>query len=82
MHNPHASARTGGRMMSGAGGDITLLNINQSVTSVCAGALNPLKPDTDMLLIGTPTNVLAYDVDDNADLFYKEVATYITVAKN
>ena len=26
-----------------------------------------------MLLVGTPTNLLAYDVERNADLFHKDV---------
>lgn len=73
LHNPHASHQAGGRMQLGATGDVSLLNINQQVTAVCAGALNPSRPDRDVLVIGTPTNVLAYDVEDNSDLFYKEV---------
>lgn len=60
-------------MQLGATGDISLLNINQTITSVCAGPLNPSRPDRDVLVVGTPTNVLAYDVEDNSDLFYKEV---------
>ena len=28
----------------------------------------------EQLLIGTQTNLLAYDVDNNADIFYKDVA--------
>lgn len=60
-------------MQMGVGGDISLLNINQAVTSLCAGKLNPDRPERDILVVGTSTNVLAYDVDDNADLFYKEV---------
>ncbi len=27
-----------------------------------------------MLLVGTQTNLLAYDVEDNADIFYREVS--------
>ena len=27
----------------------------------------------DVLLVGTPTNLLAYDVERNADLFHKDV---------
>ena len=34
-----------------------------------------LDPDSnrDVLLVGTPTNLLAYDVEQNADLFHKDV---------
>ena len=52
--------------------DVSFLNINQSVTALCAGKLDP-SLDRDVLCIGSPTNLLAYDVHDNKDLFYKEV---------
>ena len=29
--------------------------------------------ERDILAIGTPTTLLAYDVENNSDLFYKEV---------
>ena len=49
-----------------------MLNVNQSVTSICAGKLNP-NEEKDILVIGTKTTVLAYHVENNTDLFYKEV---------
>lgn len=54
-------------------GDLSILNINQSITCVAAGSL---KPDVknDMLVVGTATNLLAYDVENNTDLFYKDVS--------
>jgi len=61
-------------MQLGVTGDLSMLNINQNISSICAGRLNPSKPNTDVLVVGTPTNVLAYDVNDNSDLFYKEVS--------
>ncbi|GIZ04373.1 bardet-Biedl syndrome 2 protein [Caerostris extrusa] len=74
VHNPHQNTvYKGGRWSTNAlSGDLSLLNINQSITCVAAG---PLKPDTnnDVLVIGTATNLLAYDVDNNTDLFYKDV---------
>lgn len=54
-------------------GDISLLNINQSVSCIASGKLDPTS-ERDMLMVGTHTNLLAYDVRDNADLFYKEVS--------
>lgn len=67
-------------MQASEASELSLLNINQSVTSLCTGALNPQHPDRDVLVVGTQTNVLAYDVNDNADLFYKEViVTYVAV---
>lgn len=49
-----------------------LLNINQSVTCLTAGRLGPGTAG-DTLVVGSQTNLLAYDVHDNADVFYKEV---------
>ena len=42
------------------------------MSAVTAGQLNSSGCDT--LLIGTPTNFLAYDVENNSDLFYKDVS--------
>jgi len=53
--------------------DISLLSINQSVTALCAGRLDSTS-SRDILCIGTQTNLLAYDVHDNKDLFYKEAS--------
>jgi Bardet-Biedl syndrome 2 protein len=52
--------------------DINLLSINQQVSSVCAGTLNNRN---DILAVGTQTNILAYDVNNNSDLFYKDVSS-------
>lgn len=54
--------------------DLSLLNINQQVSAVCAGQLGEM--ERDVLVIGTPTNILAYDVQKNSDLFYKDVSSY------
>ena len=56
---------------------MALLNINQSVSSLAAGNLATQSLSagrtTDTLVVCTPTNVLAYDVQNNSDVFYKEV---------
>lgn len=62
----------GGRAIASHDNDISILNINQQVSAVAAGQLNSSGCDT--LLIGTPTNFLAYDVENNSDLFYKDVS--------
>jgi Bardet-Biedl syndrome 2 protein len=62
---------------SDANKELALLNINQSVMSVCAGNLN-ITEERDILVVGTPTNLLAYDIENNTDIFYKE-AGCITV---
>ncbi|PFX14212.1 Bardet-Biedl syndrome 2 protein homolog [Stylophora pistillata] len=72
IHNPHSSALQGGRAIASHDNDISILNINQQVSAVAAGPLNSTGCDT--LLVGTPTNFLAYDVENNSDLFYKDIA--------
>lgn len=71
IHNPHMKTQQGGRLDSSADSDVNLLSINQQVSSVCAGRLNP-SAAYDILAVGTQTNLLAYDVDNNSDLFYKD----------
>ena len=73
IHNPHARVgHVSGRLEAGqVSADISLLNINQQVSSISCGSL--VDSSRDMLFVGTPTNLLAYDVENNSDLFYKEV---------
>ena len=73
IHNPHMKGQQGGRLDSTLDTDVNLLSINQQVSSVCAGRLNPSAAN-DILAVGTQTNLLAYDVDNNSDLFYKDVS--------
>lgn len=40
------------------------------VTALAAGRLDEAA-DRDTLLVGMQTNLLAYDVDNNADVYYK-----------
>lgn len=75
IHNPHARAqRPSAHRLSQStqDSDVSLLNINQAVTCLTAGALGP-NTAGDTLLVGSQTNLLAYDVHDNADIFYREV---------
>ncbi|XP_068022668.1 Bardet-Biedl syndrome 2 protein [Melanerpes formicivorus] len=76
IHNPHARGqRTSANRMvqSTQDSEISLLNINQGITCLTSGALNP-QLGYDCLLVGTQTNLLAYDVHNNSDLFYREVS--------
>ncbi|KAJ9598202.1 hypothetical protein L9F63_011122 [Diploptera punctata] len=75
VHSPHKrmGLAVGRVIPSDTNKELALLNINQSVTSLCAGNLNPAD-ERDTLVVGTPTNLLAYDVENNSDIFYKEVA--------
>lgn len=54
---------------------MSLLNVNQAVNAICAGRLNE-EDDKDILLIGTASNILAYHVENNSDIFYKEVSLF------
>ncbi|XP_077978024.1 BBSome complex member BBS2-like isoform X2 [Glandiceps talaboti] len=74
VHNPHTRGLRGGRAVeSGAiDTDISLLNINQSVSALDAGPLSH-NAVHDTLVVGTQTNLLAYDVQNNTDLFYKDI---------
>ncbi|XP_069575526.1 BBSome complex member BBS2 isoform X1 [Brachyistius frenatus] len=75
IHNPHARGqRPAAHRLSQStqDSDISLLNINQAVTCLTAGPLGPTSAG-DTLLVGSQTNLLAYDVHDNADIFYREV---------
>eukprot|EP01116_Phalansterium_solitarium_P000261 TRINITY_DN10162_c0_g1_i1.p1 TRINITY_DN10162_c0_g1~~TRINITY_DN10162_c0_g1_i1.p1 ORF type:complete len:808 (+),score=333.31 TRINITY_DN10162_c0_g1_i1:386-2809(+) len=57
-----------------AGSDaVRFLNINQTITAIKAGVLEAAGGSKSALFVGTATNLLAYDVDTNADLFYKEM---------
>lgn len=76
IHNPHARGQrpVAHRLsQSTQDSDISLLNINQAVTCLTAGTLGP-NTTGDTLLVGSQTNLLAYDVHDNADIFYREVS--------
>lgn len=85
IHTPHkiSEANRPQSTLTSAGGDVNLLNINQKVSSICAGNLNP-SLGYDVLMIGTDTNLVAYDVIQNRDLFYRETpdgANAITIGK-
>lgn len=54
--------------------DCKMLDIGQQITALLAGRLDS-HATADILFIGTQTNLLAYDVENNQDLFYKEVNT-------
>ena len=60
--------------------DLSLLNINQAVSCITAGQLN-VNSQNDVLVVGTQTNLLAYDVENNSDLFYKDVSEFVIEIK-
>ncbi|PIK53965.1 putative Bardet-Biedl syndrome 2 protein-like [Apostichopus japonicus] len=72
IHNPHSRNLSGGRASElSLDSDISLLSINKGISAVAAGSLDPVGV-SDMLLVGTQTDLLAYDVQNNTDVFYKE----------
>jgi Bardet-Biedl syndrome 2 protein len=76
IHNPHKKHETNGQSRFSNivdNGDVSLLNINAMVTSLAAGRFDDSN-QSDSLLVGTSTNLLAYDVNNNVDLFYKDVS--------
>ncbi|XP_077372555.1 BBSome complex member BBS2 [Festucalex cinctus] len=76
IHNPHTRAQKPAShrlSQSTQDSDVSLLNINQAVTCLTAGTLST-NTAGDTLLVGSQTNLLAYDVHDNTDIFYKEVS--------
>lgn len=74
---PHRRASSKGAstsrlLSSSTDSDMTLLSIGQHVTALGAGPLEP-GSGKDILVVGSQTHLLAYDVENNCDLFYKEV---------
>ncbi|GFG30618.1 hypothetical protein Cfor_05179 [Coptotermes formosanus] len=85
VHSPHRhlGLAVGRVVPSDTNKELALLNINQSVLSVCAGNLN-VAEERDVLVVGTPTNLLAYDVENNTDIFYEEagcISAVVTIGK-
>ncbi len=80
IHSPHRRLTTPSSLTtptssisaSSTDSDITLLSIGQHVTSLAAGRLDG-ELERDVLVVGSQTNVQAYDVETNSQLFYKEV---------
>ncbi|XP_043493368.1 Bardet-Biedl syndrome 2 protein homolog [Polistes fuscatus] len=88
VHSPHKqpqiknndSEQPDGRLSWS--GELAELQIGSQVTAICTGHLG--EDERDILLIGTGTHILAYNVEDNADIFYKEMsdgALCITIGK-
>lgn len=75
VHNPHNENKNEKA--------IQYLSINRNISVLTSGNLIPStssnkeyfsrKSNGDVLFIGTETNLLSYDVEKNADIFYREV---------
>lgn len=53
--------------------EIRQLAVNRRISALSCGDLEAKERARDVLLVGTHTNLLAYDVEKNSDIFYKEV---------
>jgi len=71
IHNPHHREEN-------PQNEVNFLNINKRITAVFAGPLNP-SLGHDVIMVGTQTSLEVYDVEENADLFYKEVHDGVNV---
>lgn len=60
-------------VLSSQEADIVRFSFGQHITAIGAGQLDP-ELNRDILVIGSQTNILAYDVEKNAELFYKDVS--------
>ena len=56
-----------------AASEVSVLNINQTIQSIATGCLKPGSV-REYLVIGTPSSIFVYDVQNNTDLFYREIA--------
>lgn len=53
--------------------DVGMLSISYTITAITSGKLS-LSSDKEYLAIGTDTNILVYQVDDNLEIFFKEIS--------
>lgn len=72
MHHPYYSNQQPGNVEAKSlSNDVNILNINQKINSLCCGKFRS-GDENDLLVIGTQTSLLVYDVYNNKDLFFKE----------
>jgi len=71
LHSPHDQTVAA----EGASNPIKFLNLNRKITSLAAGKLGDSNDldQPDLLFVGTQSNLLAYDVERNADRFFVDV---------
>lgn len=78
IHQPYINKSDQKDLKPGFGGpeqqnEIQFLNTNKNINALSCGSLDPAKPEYDLLLIGSSTNLLVYDCCNNQDIFDKEV---------
>ena len=73
VHNPYYSNQQSDNVEAKSlSNDVNILNINQKINSLCCGKFRA-EDENDLLVIGTQTSLLVYDVYNNKDLFFKEI---------
>jgi Bardet-Biedl syndrome 2 protein len=71
IHSPHESKSS---VKDTEYSDIRFLNLNRQITSLASGCLDSTRPDShDILFVGTGSTLLAYDVENNSDVFFKDL---------
>lgn len=68
IHSPHESESINSNDVP----QIRFLNFNNKITALTSGRLDE-NSDRDILFIGSSASVLAYDVERNADIFFKNI---------
>lgn len=75
LHSPHEGG-VGGAGTDGLNGRapaVRYLNFNRKITALRAGHLSSGPSAPDLLFVGTQSNLLAYDTERNADVFFRDV---------
>jgi Bardet-Biedl syndrome 2 protein len=78
LHSPHEHST---QTAEGQLPAVRYLNLNRKLTAIAAGSLTDDPKAPEILFIGSPTSFLAYDVERNADVFYKEVQDGVNAIK-
>eukprot|EP00397_Hematodinium_sp_SG-2012_P023808 GEMP01024761.1.p1 GENE.GEMP01024761.1~~GEMP01024761.1.p1 ORF type:complete len:710 (+),score=124.12 GEMP01024761.1:179-2308(+) len=66
LHCPYTQGEDGREL-------IRYLNISRRITAMRVAPLVPNNGGRDVLLIGTPSSLLVYDVEENADVFFRDM---------
>jgi len=67
VHSPHE-----GHFEGNVGNEIKFLNLNKNICAITSGVFNPNDP-REILVVASQNTLIAYDVEKNSDLFYKEI---------
>ncbi len=71
VHHPHLASNEGWQHLEG---DTSFLGVHKTVTSLTTTKTK--RRGREMLVIGTPLDLVVHDLTRNADLFYREVGFF------